>query len=203
MADMEIAKPRKKPQQARSRARYELILSTARELISTRGNDAVSVRDIANVAEIPIASIYQYFPDKNAILWALVEERLSGLEQTVETKLAEASTLEELTVASRGLFQDFLDMFVEDPALAQLWRSIQANVTLRELDRDYTERLAEHYVLNAKRLGSPQPASQIREFAVLSGHLGSAAVQVVQDMPARKRQRVFDLFVDMVTRVEN
>eukprot|EP00439_Symbiodinium_sp_Y106_P088642 s1_g1178.t1 len=196
---MNTAKPRKKPKQARSQARYNLILETARDLIGTHGNDAVSVRDIASVADIPIASIYQYFPDKNAILWSLVDERLSALEHEVETRLNAAGSLAELDDTARDLFQSFANLFTDDPALAQIWRSIQANVTLRDLDREFTERLAEHYVVNAVRLGSPVPERDLREFAVLAGHLGTAAVQVVQDMPAAKRKRMFDMFVRMVT----
>ncbi len=195
---MDTVRPRKKPQQARSKARYNLILSVARDLIGKQGNDAVSVRDIAGVANIPIASIYQYFPDKNAILWALVEERLSDFEHEVESRTSSAQSLDDLAVASEELFWAFSNLFVQDPALAQIWRSIQANVTLRELDRTYTERLAEHYVINARRLGSPVKVSDLRDFAVLAGHLGTAAVQVIQDMPRRKRKRTFQIFVQMV-----
>ncbi|MDW3098801.1 MAG: TetR/AcrR family transcriptional regulator [Alphaproteobacteria bacterium] len=195
---MDTVQPRKKPKQARSKARYDLILSVARDLIGAQGNDAVSVRDIAGVADIPIASIYQYFPDKNAILWALVEERLSNFEHEVETRMSSAQSLDELATASEDLFWAFSDLFVQDSALAQIWRSIQANVTLRELDRTYTERLAEHYVVNARRLGSSLKASDLRDFAVLAGHLGTAAVQVVQDMTPRKRKRTFQMFVQMM-----
>lgn len=195
---MDTVQPRRKPKQARSKARYDLILSVARKLISQQGNDAVSVRDIAGAADIPIASIYQYFPDKNAILWALVEERLSDFEHVVESRLSDAQTLDELTAASKDLFWMFADLFRQDPALAQIWRSIQANVTLRELDRSYTERLAEHYVVNAKRLDSSLKAGDLRDFAILAGHLGTAAVQVVQDMSPNKRKRTFNMFVDMV-----
>lgn len=196
---MSAIKPRKLPKQARARARYQEILECARQLISARGNDAVSVRDIAKVAGVPIASIYQYFPDKNAILWTLVEGQLHELEESVERELGAATTLDELSDASRALFRQFAQMFFDDPALAQIWRSIQANVVLRELDRDYTERLAEHFVVNAKRLGLKQPEEAVRDFAILAGHLGTTAMQFINELEGGRQERMLDLFIDMVS----
>jgi len=60
--------PRKEPVQARSRVRFERILEVAVELIVARGMDAVAMSEIAKAAEISIASLYQYFPDKTAII---------------------------------------------------------------------------------------------------------------------------------------
>src|SRR4051812_9961736 len=63
------AAPRRVPQQDRSRATVNSILRSARILFG-EGRD-VSVRKIADKAGVPIASVYQYFPDKNALLRAL------------------------------------------------------------------------------------------------------------------------------------
>ena len=53
----------RKPTQGRGRAKYEMILTTAKRLIGEHGNDSVSMREIAKQAGISVASIYQYFPE--------------------------------------------------------------------------------------------------------------------------------------------
>jgi AcrR family transcriptional regulator len=56
----------------------------ARELFTTRGYEATSLRQIAEVVGINKASLYYHFPSKEAILQSLFEERGSEVQQLVE-----------------------------------------------------------------------------------------------------------------------
>jgi AcrR family transcriptional regulator len=64
---------RNKPQQARSQARVDRILDVAERLFTTEGYNATTTNAIAAQAGVPIGSLYQFFPDKNAIIGALAE----------------------------------------------------------------------------------------------------------------------------------
>src|SRR5690242_19310082 len=77
---------RRIPQQARSRARVEAILRAGRRLLG-EGRE-VSMREIAAAAEVPIASVYQYFPDKAALLRALVVQFYERMRTRLETALS-------------------------------------------------------------------------------------------------------------------
>lgn len=74
--------PRKAPSQARARATVERILQATRQILRERGGDSVTTRSIAEVSGVRTGSIYQYFPNKASILYALYGRRM---EQTVET----------------------------------------------------------------------------------------------------------------------
>ena len=65
-------KTRRQPKQARSQERVRDILSVAEELFIELGYDQTTTRAIASRANIPVGSLYQFFPDKKAILkaWA-------------------------------------------------------------------------------------------------------------------------------------
>ncbi|BCL34149.1 TetR/AcrR family transcriptional regulator [Nostoc sp. MS1] len=65
------SKMRRKPQQARSQERVNDILSAAEELFIEMGYEQTTTRVIATRAKVPIGSLYQFFPDKEAILKAL------------------------------------------------------------------------------------------------------------------------------------
>lgn len=65
------SKMRRQPQQARSQERVNDILSAAEELFIEMGYEQTTTRAIATRAKVPIGSLYQFFPDKEAILKAL------------------------------------------------------------------------------------------------------------------------------------
>lgn len=64
---------RARPSQARGKARVRTILLAALELFKERGYEAVSTNDIAERANVPIGSLYRYYPNKDAIVAALTQ----------------------------------------------------------------------------------------------------------------------------------
>ena len=69
--------PRKLPKQARSGATVEAILEAAAQIFERHGYAAGTTNRIAERAGVSIGSLYQYFPNKDAILVALVHQHLA------------------------------------------------------------------------------------------------------------------------------
>jgi AcrR family transcriptional regulator len=61
--------------------RRRQILAAARVLFAERGFHATTTRDLGAAADINDALIYRYFPDKQAILAALIDEAIAVFEQ--------------------------------------------------------------------------------------------------------------------------
>ncbi len=72
---------RKTPQQARSRETVEAILDAATRVLSREGYDRASTNRIAEVAGVSIGSVYQFFPNKEAIFAALRERYYEGVTE--------------------------------------------------------------------------------------------------------------------------
>lgn len=72
--------PRKQPSQRRARERVSRILEATGRLVLKSSYGAVSTNHIAREANIPVASIYQYFPNKQAIFYALSQQYLQQIE---------------------------------------------------------------------------------------------------------------------------
>jgi AcrR family transcriptional regulator len=75
--------PRKSPCQERSRRTVARILDAAAHIFHEQGYAGATTNDIADEAGVSIGSLYQYFPNKDAVLVALahqhIESATSGL----------------------------------------------------------------------------------------------------------------------------
>jgi AcrR family transcriptional regulator len=67
---------RKRPRQLRSRVTVTSILEAADRILRVDGYDAASTNRLARVAGFSVGSLYQYFPDKQGIVGALIDREL-------------------------------------------------------------------------------------------------------------------------------
>lgn len=86
--------PRKSPRQERSRRTVERILDAAARVFHEQGYAAATTNDIADEADVSVGSLYQYFPNKDALLVALtarhIEDTTAGLADLLSGLEAEA-----------------------------------------------------------------------------------------------------------------
>jgi len=71
------------PTQARSRQRLRRVLDAADEVLAQEGPAAFTTTRIARAAQIPVGSVYRFFPDKQAIIEALAVRYWSDFEDLV------------------------------------------------------------------------------------------------------------------------
>src|SRR3990172_4782804 len=60
--------PRKQPKQARSQTTVEAILEATARILAAEGRARLSTNRVAEVAGVSVGSLYQYFPNKDALL---------------------------------------------------------------------------------------------------------------------------------------
>lgn len=73
----------RQPRQERARLKVALILEAAIRLLEKGGPDQLTTNAVAQTAGVSIGTLYQYFPNKRAILDALVEREMDGIAQRV------------------------------------------------------------------------------------------------------------------------
>lgn len=122
---------RRQPRQARSQERVNQILDVAEQLFIDQGYTATTTNAIAAGAKVSIGSLYQFFPDKAAILRALAiryNERLYHV--LVRPDLAEVTNIPLATYMTQLI--DATDQFLaEHPGYYAIY--MQAQGTLTEL----------------------------------------------------------------------
>jgi AcrR family transcriptional regulator len=86
---------RKSPKQERSKTLVEAILTASARVLSTVGFDKSTTNRIAEIAGISVGSLYQYFPNKEALVGALLERYVSNHVKVIETKISELNGMAE------------------------------------------------------------------------------------------------------------
>jgi AcrR family transcriptional regulator len=124
---------RRRPRQARSQQRVEHLLNTAAQLFDEMGYEAVTTNAIAARAGISIGSLYQFFPNKQAVVDALVERYLREMAvvftfeaaQPLRTTIDQMIDKLALFTASHAGFQT---LFVEADVAHHIHAAIVSSV---------------------------------------------------------------------------
>ena len=98
---------RKRPTQSRSRALVDAVAEACLRILEDAGDEALTMARIAEVSGVAIGSIYQYFPNKDAIV-ALLYERVLDQESAQLLLLREGLVGVPLTVALREILANII-----------------------------------------------------------------------------------------------
>src|SRR5512139_2419644 len=80
---------------------YDKILQTARRLFVQQGYTATSMRQVAEMAGIGKATIYHHFPDKKAIVLALLKKNTASMEEALQLVRAKTNPRRRIQVATQ------------------------------------------------------------------------------------------------------
>lgn len=83
-AHPETLKPRKTPRQARSAATVEAIFQATIQVLLTEGAPPLTTTRVAERAGVSVGTMYQYFPHKQSLLYAVLQQHLEALADAVE-----------------------------------------------------------------------------------------------------------------------
>ena len=88
----EPSKVRKRPVQARSAVTVEAIREATVQVLLETGADRLTTTRVAERAGVSVGTLYQYFPNKGTLLYAILEEHLMHVLEAMEaTCLAQRS----------------------------------------------------------------------------------------------------------------
>jgi AcrR family transcriptional regulator len=111
---------RKMPKQARAQATVDAILTATAELLVELGYDRTTTNAIARRAGVSIGSLYQYFPNKEALLTALCEFHMTEMTTLLIGEIAGLRG-QPLDEAIRPLVKALLRAHAVAPALHRVF----------------------------------------------------------------------------------
>lgn len=180
------------PRQERSQTRFEQVLEAAVRLFAARGYESVSMREIARESKMPIASVYQYFPTKLAI----VREMWTRYTSTISTTLEEAirrSILDGRDVSNEliGFIVDRMaNLQASNPAFIEIWSCVAASIELRTLNVEDTLQNARLIADFLEKMHPEADASVLFDRALIAIEMSSATTRLALSLPEPHRSRI-------------
>lgn len=138
-----VSVPRR-PLQKRSRERYEHLLTALDELLSERPLDEVGFYDIAQQAGMPAATVYHFFPAKEAAFAALAERYFERLDELNKTPLP-LSDGDGWQEHFRRAMSRSIQYYNDHPVFMSLALGGAISAEVRQRDLEFND----HYVVEA------------------------------------------------------
>jgi AcrR family transcriptional regulator len=135
---------RKLPTQARSRTRVADILKAAGALLGEVGYDGLSTNVIAERADVPVGSIYQFFEGKDDIVAALVEQFQERILKLASQQLDAASAMHDRHAFIAKLVDGIAGIQAEASAFVCVFSASQSHTRFDGLARELRRTLTRH-----------------------------------------------------------
>lgn len=122
-----ILEPRKSPVQARSAASVDAILEATIQVLLDVGKEQLTTTKVALRAGVSVGTLYQYFPNKSALLKAALRRHLDEVTDAVELVCREQKgrTLRQMVTA---LITAFLQAKMRDAKTSVALYSVSSDV---------------------------------------------------------------------------
>ncbi len=122
-----VLEPRKSPVQARSAASVDAILEATIQVLLNVGKERLTTTGVALRAGVSVGTLYQYFPNKSALLQAVLRRHLDEVTNAVELvcERQKGRTLREMVTA---LITVFLEAKMRDAKTSVALYSVSSDV---------------------------------------------------------------------------
>ena len=123
---------RRAPLQSRGQATFDHILDATARLLDQLGLEGVNTNTIAKAAGVNIATLYQYFPNKRAVLLALFQRQAERRVGTAQSLLAGIGRSPDWPAMIDAFVDGMARLRAELPGTAALMQAMRVDPELRE-----------------------------------------------------------------------
>lgn len=110
---------KKIPKQSRSKAMVEALVEATARVLRREGAEAVTTNRVAAVAGVSVGSLYQYFPGKDALIYAVLE-RQERAQLQLMARVLTPSADESLPQLVRRVVDALVQFHRDDPELTRV-----------------------------------------------------------------------------------
>lgn len=188
---------RKMPLQDRSKITVRRILDAAASVLEERGYPGASTNQIAAAAGISPGSLYQYFPNKDAILSTLVGEYTQQLLEGVLARLREVTMYSPAVSVSTAINAQ-IDSMLERPEILRVACQQSPHSHSVDVLAPLETAMANTIRAYAIALPSPPPDVDVEAATWLIVQLLGTTVRYVVDQPPISKDSLVNELTRMV-----
>jgi len=186
--------PRNRPSQQRSLERRQQIMETTASLLDKVGFDELTTILVAREMGISVGTLYHYYPNKQAILYAL---GVAWLDE-MDSALRDITSWDVENLSLKAFVERAVDRLVEvyrnQRGLLPLVQALWAVPELRKLDIEHDTLVMTHMAALFQRMEISSDKGELGRLAKVFLELSHALLLVVVNQPAApSRQSLADL----------
>jgi len=185
--------PRKQPKQARAQARVKRILNTAERLLANEGYENFSTNRVAKEADVNIASLYQYFPNKQALIFAINRNMLDDVLELFET-FEQSWSCHNWRDVFDILNADMLTSNQHIRLVKALDQAAAQSPELQAMEQQHAERISQFYSRFLAHYGSSWTDSDRLNAGRMIYAMGTMGLYDAGHLPKPDQQRILQLF---------
>ena len=171
--------PRKVPVQSRSRERVERLLDAAAQAFAGVGYDAATTEGIASQAGTSIGSLYQFFPNKQALFDAVAKRHLDRASELFGTFLASSKLQTPWDELLDRAVDGFAMLDRTDPNMRAVWRNLHVAMDFVEASQALNREFARQTESVFRHLAPGLPGAKRKLVATMVVEVISAMLYVV------------------------
>ncbi len=190
---------RRIPKQVRSKDRVSEILRVSADLIGEKGIDAVTMKEIGSRSGGPIASVYQYFPDKEAIVASLYERYVAETRFILKGAIGNIQTADDAVMAAELLVDAYYDVMRQGTSAIDIMNAIKASKVLGQQDIVETRLQVDNFYEATVRFVQEAKRDQYKTTLILLFNMADASVRLALMQPRREAAGILERFKEIVT----
>lgn len=134
--------PRRQPNQSRAKDTVKAVLSAAGEAIEHEGLERLTTKRIADAAGISVGTLYEYFPNKQAIIFALADNWMRQVFEVIDELHPSRGGARDMLSYLGTQIDQMVETYKRQPGLSALITMLTSAPTLRDAVRQHDERIA-------------------------------------------------------------
>ena len=183
---------RRKPKQERSIQRLDLILNAAATLIAEKGVSAMRMTELAAAAKVPIGSVYQYFPEKAAIVKALFDQHASAIQAKMAAMFTGVQSLDQALDVVCATIDWYYDSYHNDPVYLGVWMGTETDQDLLQLNIEHSGHVAGIFRDAVRQLAPDLCDEEMYARTYLFSHLIGAVIRLAAVSEEGLARRMLD-----------
>lgn len=192
MSTVDLSRPivRKKPRDKRAAATYDLILDTAAELLEEAGFDKLTTNLICKRAGITPPALYNYFPDKYAILQMLGQRLMASQDKIVSNWLAAMGTRKVTGADAAEMLLRHHEADKAQVGAKWIWRSLRSIPSIEHVLLESKQNVCKWSVDNFMQACPDADRSIVEVKHLVMVEIGTSILQMLIDDPQLDAEKV-------------
>jgi AcrR family transcriptional regulator len=181
-----LLEPRKSPVQARSTASVDAILEATLQVLLDVGKERLTTTRVASRAGVSVGTLYQYFPNKRALLQAALKRHLDRVTEAVE-QVCQEQTGNPVQNMATALVDAFLKAKMKDGKTSVALYAVSADVDGARIAREIGLRARKAIIAMLASAREPLTKDPQLVASMLQGAMGGISRNLLEsDDPAKQ-----------------